>query len=618
MNTLKRCLRSLLLVGVIFLLAQATPLPASDAQLARALRERADQRAALCAVLGHDGNLALELARGSDWLVHVRDPRTEAIAEVLTQSREAGLGIQRLTGERGALSKLPYVDNSVDVVISTTVSPSLLRELNAQEVLRVLRPGGRAILGARKGGSTPPVTGDQLTRWVARAKVPGDVVQDEQGTWIQLTKPERKGVDDWSHWEKGPDNNPVSNDQVIKAPYLTQYMAKPYYIGMPAVTTIAGGRSFLAIGHIAHHRREWNMLNKIIARNGYNGRILWERDLPEGYLVHRSAFIATPDIFYMIGGDVCAMLDTRTGKVLGAIRIPGLEGEWKWMAMQDGVLYVLAGKKDPKVETTKGDREFGGWSWADLSKGYYGKTGNYNRTDIPWGFGHTLAAYDLNQKKLLWKHEEEKPIDSRGLAISDGKFFLICPGSHLHGLSLKDGNVLWTSRDAKVIDLIQAPGQRLRSTPGFKTMCFTVATPKVLIIQGQTRMNVVGLSTATGKLLWTKKKVTNNPNAIFVDGKVIIGVGKGGSHVAIDPVTGEEVEDLGFLKRACTRLTASPDSFFCRGEGLMRFDRQSRKMLIDGSARPGCNDGAIPANGLLYLGPWQCDCNLSLIGNIAQ
>ena len=31
-----------------------------------------------------------------------------------------------------------------------------------------------------------------------------------------------------------------------------------------------------------------------------------------------------------------------------------------------------------------------------------------------------------------------------------------------------------------------------------------------------------------------------------------------------------------------------------------------------------CNDGALPANGLLYLGPWQCDCNLSLIGNVAR
>ena len=101
------------------------------------------------------------------------------------------------------------------------------------------------------------------------------------------------GAGDWSHWEHSPDNNPVSEDAIIKAPYMTQFMAKPYYIAIPSITTAAGGRTFLAIGHIAHHRREWDNMNRLIARNGYNGAILWQRDLPEGYLVHRSAFIAT-------------------------------------------------------------------------------------------------------------------------------------------------------------------------------------------------------------------------------------------------------------------------------------------------------------------------------------
>jgi hypothetical protein len=75
---------------------------------------------------------------------------------------------------------------------------------------------------------------------------------------------------------------------------------------------------------------------------------------------------------------------------------------------------------------------------------------------------------------------------------------------------------------------------------------------------------------------------------------------------------------LGFMKRACTRLTACSDSFFVRGEGTLRYDRDAKKIMIDGAARPACNDGALPANGLLYIGPWQCDCNLSLIGRVAK
>ena len=52
------------------------------------------------------------------------------------------------------------------------------------------------------------------------------------------------------------------------------------------------------------------------------------------------------------------------------------------MAMQDDVLYVLAGKPDSRVTTTKGDRAFGGWSWADLSKEYYGRRIQIGRAHV--------------------------------------------------------------------------------------------------------------------------------------------------------------------------------------------------------------------------------------------
>ena len=42
--------------------------------------------------------------------------------------------------------------------------------------------------------------------------------------------------------------------------------------------------------------------------------------------------------------------DARTGKEKGEIRIPGIDGAWKWMAMVDDVLYVMAGKEAAGVE----------------------------------------------------------------------------------------------------------------------------------------------------------------------------------------------------------------------------------------------------------------------------
>jgi len=311
-------------------------------------------------------------------------------------------------------------------------------------------------------------------------------------------------------------------------------------------------------------------------------------------------------------GNGCLKIDASTGAARGRLTIPGLNGDWKWMVLDQGILYVMAGPHDGLAKIVKGDRTFGGWSWADLSPGYY------RRPHVPWGFGHSIAAYDMAQQKIQWKHEEAALIDSRALAMRDGKLLVYCPDKFFRCLATKTGHVLWTNDRAKVRQLVEQPGRGLVSTPGFRSECMALATPEVFVIQGQTRMNVVALSAKDGTLLWTKKKFTNNPNAIYIDGHVVLGVGPRGSHVALDPLTGDVIEDYHFRKVSCTRLTGCPDALFVRGEGTLRFDRADKKVLIDGGVRPGCNDGALAANGLLYLGPWQCDCNLSWIGAIAR
>ena len=70
----------------------------------------------------------------------------------------------------------------------------------------------------------------------------GALIRTDGDSLVTKRRPLQTGAGDWSHWEHGPDNNPVSTDTVIKAPYMTQFMARPYYIGMPSVTTAAAGR----------------------------------------------------------------------------------------------------------------------------------------------------------------------------------------------------------------------------------------------------------------------------------------------------------------------------------------------------------------------------------------
>ncbi|MHC4642029.1 MAG: class I SAM-dependent methyltransferase, partial [Planctomycetota bacterium] len=493
----------LLMCSVIFLAIIAgnacTGAGTSDHDLAHQLITKAGTSRGLCSLLEcQGGKLELEIVRGSQFFLYVQDPREAAVAAAQKALDIDGLYGRRVLVERKRLDSLPFADNTVDVVLvplgvkSSAQGAGVghkLKDLSIKQILRVLRPGGRAIIGTVRGAEKQ-LTRKRLSQWMVKSSIDKSMyklVKDSFGTWVEITKPKPKGMDSWSHWEHGPDNNPVSTDTVIKAPYRTQWLGGPLYTAMPGITTAAGGRIFTALGHIAHHKREEQWLNTLLARNGYNGTLLWSRKLPDGYLVHRSAFIATEDCFYMIENDGCLKLDPESGREVDRISIPEIEGEWKYIALQDGVLYVLAGTVEDSSETTIVRSKRSHWSWGELSPGYY-------KPKVPWGFGATLAAYDTVRKKVLWRHTEDKQIDSRALVIGDGKIFFYCPGGHTGCIDALSGKVKWRNNDSKVIRLIEQPGKGLRSTPGFRTTCYSLYTPDAIYFQAQTRMNVVAIS----------------------------------------------------------------------------------------------------------------------------
>jgi len=439
--------------------------------LARHLLSRAGIRRGICSIPRcGDGELAISVAESSGLLVHAQDYRPSCVAAAREAADRKGLLGHRVIVEKGALLRLPYADNTVDLILIVDLADGSLGEVPVSEMLRVLRPLGKAIVG-RSAEQTDNLAPERLEQWLSGEGVQEPSVwQDAHGVWAEVVKPEPAGVDDWRHWVHEPDNNPYSNDTVITAPYMTQWLGKPYYVAMPCVTTAAGGRLFTATGHIAHHDREIPTLSTLCARNGYNGTVLWQRKLPDGYLVHRSAFIATDETFYLMDGNGCLLLDPETGEERGRVCIPGVEGEWKWIALKDGVLFVLAGEEGPPAETTLVKSGSDHWSWGKLSPGYYAKP------RVPWGFGTTIAAYDLDGQRTLWKHDEPAPVDSRAVGISNGRVFFYAPESRIGCLGARSGELLWTNENSEVLKLIEEPGRGLASTPGFRTTCIPPAS----------------------------------------------------------------------------------------------------------------------------------------------
>ncbi len=223
----------------------------------------------------------------------------------------------------------------------------------------------------------------------------------------------------------------------------------------------------------------------------------------------------------------------------------------------------------------------------------------------------------MNEEKLLWTHHDSN-IDSRGMGMLGDRLFYYVPGRRLACLDRNSGSPLWTNDQRETMDLIEAEAHGLPGTPGFRTAALTLATPVGLFLQGQKRANVVAFGLTDGEFLWSRKKFHNNPNMLYVGGQLLIsGIENNGAVQVLDPATGATTKNLNFWKGSCARLTGSPEALFCRGEGFGRFDLASQTYTAERSARPGCNDGVLAANGLLYVGPWLCDCNLAILGQMA-
>ena len=553
-------------------------LPCARAQgpstAARGVLPKIGLQRGICVVLGDpSGTLALELARTSELLIYLQLPAGEQLDALRTAADQAGLLGTRLFVEQGALSRLHLADNLADVVTG-----GLSNDADSPpraEVLRVLRPGGKALLGAE-----------------------------------EFVKPWPAGTDDWSHPYHGPDNNPQSQDQLARAPYLTHFLAEPWYSPMPLVTVASGGRLFKAFGHVAIKQREWPLLNTLVAQNAFNGTLLWQRKLSRNFMIHRSTLIATPQTLYLADDVSCKLLDAASGEVRSEIVSAAEDGAvWKWMALADGVLYALVGEAETPDPTVRGTRQARGWPWGPpLGQGY-------NSQEYPWGFGRTLLALDPVSQQVLWRHRATDPLDTRAMCLAAGRIFCYSPGKFLAALDAKSGDPLWRSSAADVLQAIGEHRFAQNPTEGFSTSSYVKGSDLALYFAGPVRTDLAAVSAVDGKLLWRKSQGGNSQLVLRQDGLYAMSPGQSARY---DYLTGEVLESLG-PRVNCTRATGSVDSIFVRGgrDGTMRYDLANHRQQHLCPMRPSCQDGVVIADGHLFWGPWMCDCNLTLVGVVS-
>jgi len=545
-----------------------------------------------------DGELAIRLVHSSNLLVYVH-VLSEAQRRVTCKAvDDAGLYGTRIYVGFSMNGQIQLAESIADGF----VAPGGPLGISQTEILRVLRPGAKALLGTKV-----------------------------------LTKPAPDGMDDWSHPYHGPDNNPQSQDQIARAPFLTQFIGIPRYSAIPQTTVASAGRLFMAFGHVAWKERAESWLDTLIAVNGYNGTILWKRKLHSGIMIDRNTMIATPEVLYLADHEACQRIDALTGRLIDRITVPtDLTGGtfWKWMALEKGVLYALIGAQETPDPVKRWKNTGGGWPWGKISDGFnvrdpkswephtWKRLEKFSEQDYQWGFAKTLVAIDVHTKQVLWQHHEQRPIDSRALCMRNGRLYFSRFSSYIGCLDTDTGQEIWRKTAQENAELFQAIGPYCPfefARTGWRSTIYARCSDEALYFSGPQVFDVTAIAGQDGRHLWTYQAQRNPHVLLRDDGLYMTGAsGLPGDTHRLEPLTGEILQSYNISRVSCTRSTGSIDSIYFRGggDGTHQLDPTSGNRQWISPMRPSCFVGTLAANGHLFWMPSTCDCNLQMFGLI--
>ena len=222
------------------------------------------------------GQVAIPLIEKTNNPVTMLDPNAKAMAEGLEMAREKGLE-DRLFAVVGVAEDMPYPDNTVDFVVSRGSIFFWDEPVKGlKEVYRVLRPGGKAMIGGGHGSGYPKdatarviedrkkkMEGDeaekwkrfvelrrpeQMQEWAEAAELPGFQIM---GKGAISAEDERVGQGVWLLFEKKPEITVRKEEDTVTAQLTDGTMiytiVSPSGIGRASITPWKGWAKKVAL-----------------------------------------------------------------------------------------------------------------------------------------------------------------------------------------------------------------------------------------------------------------------------------------------------------------------------------------------------------------------------------
>ncbi len=563
-----------------------------------------------------NGHLTAELAAEPAFLVQGLAVDPDQVSRARQHLRQRGL-YGRATAVRFDGAHLPYIDGCVNLLVADDP-----HKVPVEEMVRVLCPGGVALIAASRD-----LDADVATR-------PGAV---EAGAWTRIARPWPADIDEWTHYLHAPDNNAVSRDRRVAAPYHAQWIAAPKWarhhnhLSSTSALVTSGGRLFAVLdeGPIASLAQppQW----RLVARDAFSGVVLWKREVApwEGILrpfrsgpseLNRRLVAAGDRIYATLGyRQPLVALDAATGETVRTYA----DTEDTVEVLLDGeVLYLVGG---------------------DIAEGPYAESRRRGAASPP-PRNKRISAIEAATGKRLWERSDAETSEllPSTLAVSGGKVFFQGP-LHLVCLDAADGNVRWKAdRPVSVnrlswsvptlvvhedvvlsADCAVAGGGRAGNGGGAhgdaQVQWKVTARPENgAASQGE----LIAFSATDGRELWrcpTAQGYNAAADVFVADGLVWASYAPGRNTPDLaegrDLRTGEvqrRLDTAGAFTEThhhrCYRNKAT-DRFLLLGRtGIELIDLDRNATERHCWVRGACQYGVMPANGLLYVPPHACAC----------
>ena len=532
----------------------------SDPVVALAIRQSStNAQNGLCLYLGATGSRDLvQLAAGSRLFVLGMDSDRERASQLRTELQVRELP-DRVTVAWRRTTHLPCLDNLVNLILAQGWGQGDLKGLPLEEIVRVLAPGGVAVVGSDKGL-------DSAALLAEAGRVPLTCVEKLMypGAWVKIVKQMDPRYGEWSHYTGGPEQTMVASDKVAGAGKEVRWVNGPTWSsGNYRNDVVAGGRTF-------HEEKEWIKPGighlVLVARDAFNGCELWREKVG----APTAAEVGNPDRS-LCADAKCVYLNDRTNLVARDA------ATGKFIRHYGPAQSSVTCAGDWLIGSTLMEKATGkslvGLNSYPFSAHPVARDGVVYllRGDRVLGTGAAVEAFQMSDGKSLWKvpyKEPEVRYKNASLLSGRGDNIYVTLGLTILALDRAHGATRWS---------YSPPTNVIGGGAAFLAdkVCVTLVTKSGKDSQTER----VYLDPATGKDLY--RHPSPNPSARCWPGRntdtyAIIGDG-----LFVDHVTGKATGAAG------------------------------------GSVRPACGVGQAMAYGLTYNGPHACSCMVSLRGVVA-